>query len=66
MIPVKINVNTAEIPENDGWITKTLDFSGIDDKDIFWTGNFNYFGVTSGVGLMAGDGIYIRYIELIA
>ena len=66
MIPVKINVNTAEIPENDGWITKTLDFSGIDDKDIFWTGNFNYFGITSGVGLMAGDGIYIRYIELIA
>lgn len=63
-IPVSIGVNTAQIVrENGEWTSKVLDFSGV--NGVFWSDKFNYFAVATGVGLMAGDGIYIRSIELL-
>ncbi|MBQ9709523.1 MAG: endonuclease/exonuclease/phosphatase family protein [Clostridia bacterium] len=64
LIPISIGINTTQIPyENGAWNTRVFDFSGIDDA--FWDGDFTYFGVKTGVGLMAGDGIYIKSIELL-
>lgn len=64
MIPVSIGVNTAEIYADGGeWTSRVYDFTAVSNS--FWTGDFAYFGVTTGVGLMAGDGIYIKSIELL-
>ena len=63
-VPISIGINTMQVPyENGAWNTRVFDFSGIDDA--FWDGDFTYFGVKTGVGLMAGDGIYIKSIELL-
>ena len=64
MIPLSVGVNTDVVPlANKEWTSTILEFSGVDSA--FWSGNFTYFGVATGVGLMAGDGIYIKSIELL-
>ena len=61
---VSIGVNTAEIYADGGqWTSRIYDFAAV--GDAFWTGEISYFGITTGVGLMAGDGIYIKSIELL-
>ena len=65
MIPVSIGVNTAEIYKDDSeWTIRIYDFTSVNNS--FWTGDFTYFGFTTGVGLMAGDSIYIKSIELLS
>ena len=64
MIPLKVGVNTTDVPVSDGeWTSSVFDFSSVDSA--FWTGNFTYLGFTTGVGLMAGDGIYVKSIEFL-
>lgn len=59
-----IGVNTQILPQSGTWNTQILDYSGVDE--VFWEDEFTYFGFATGVGLMAGDSIYIRSIELIS
>ena len=64
MIPVTIGVNTATAEHADGtWNVQTFDYSSVDST--FWSDSFAYFGFATGVGLMGGDSIYIRSIELV-
>ena len=59
-----IGVNTAQLVKEHGeWTSKVLDFTAV--NSAFWSGDISYFAVTTGVGLMAGDGVYIRSIELL-
>ena len=63
-VSVSVGVNTLQIFANGKeWTSRVYDFSAVSDS--FWTGDFDYFGITTGVGLMAGDSIYIRSIELL-
>ena len=64
MVPLTVAVNTVQVPvDNNNWTSKVFDFSSV--NSAFWEDEFVYFGVTTGVGLMGGDAIYIRSIELI-
>ena len=63
MVPVSIGTNTDEVATRGEWTVQTFDYNSVTAD--FWEGEFTYFGFASGIGLMAGDGIYIRSIELI-
>ena len=64
MIPLTIGVNTLAVDFAGGaWTQKTFDYSTIDS--MFWENSLTYFGIATGVGLMAGDSLYIRSIELL-
>lgn len=65
MVPVSIGTNTASVDYPNGkWSTQTFDFTSVDE--VFWVDGFTYFGFMTGVGLMGGDSLYIRSIELVA
>lgn len=65
MVPITIGANTNSVDYATGeWSVQTFDFSEV--IEAFWVGEFSYFGFTTGVGLMAGDSVYIRSIELVA
>lgn len=63
MVPLTAGLNTAEMSAtNSAYASAVYDFTQNAD---FWTGKITYLGMLSNIGLMAGDGIYIRSVEFI-